>query len=250
LESLPEWAEKFYELYSAPYLPTSETARSRVDQGLSRVLKHLPKKGSLVLDLCCGAGLYLFALERKGYEMTGVDIQQRMVDAARKYAKKTGSRAKIVRGNAMKLKFKDGAFDAIVFLGSATSHFSIQDLRKIADEAWRVLKPRGVVITEVNDHVALFLSGMYQRALYEPSGDKDVFSLHTRYDGERGTFNRLFVDLDRNQRFKGAFQIWAPWIFNYVMDEAGFELEGSESGAFGVFSKIYIHKKRREPRKE
>ena len=240
---LPEWADTFYELYSTPYLPGTESAKERLEQGLPRLLKHLPRKGSNVLDLCCGAGIYLFELEKAGYVLTGVDIQERMIRLARKFARETKSRAKLVVGDAKNLRFKGGTFDAVIFMGAPFGHFSMGEFRKIAGEAFRVLKPGGVMISEVNDHVALAISGMYQRVLYEPSGEKDIFSLHTRYDGEEGTFSRLFLNLENNQRFKGSFHMWAPWIFNYVMGEAGFRRRASETGSFGIFSRLYVHHK-------
>ncbi len=241
--SFPEWATRFYELYSEPYLPNSEAARTRVEQGLPRILKHLPRKGSKVLDLCCGGGAYLFPLEKAGYTMTGVDIQQTMINEAKKVAKRTKSTATLIVGNASKLRFKDGVFDAVVFLGAPFGHFSLGEFRAIAKEAYRVLRHRGLMVTEVNDHIALFLSGMYQRILYEPSGTKDIVSIHTRYDSENGAFNRLFLNLETNRRFKGSFHIWSPWILNYVMDNVGFKAKASEQGAFGYFSRLSVHTK-------
>jgi ubiquinone/menaquinone biosynthesis C-methylase UbiE len=244
MESFPEWADAYYGLYLSPYLPASEQARERVDRFLPRLIRHLPKKGSRVLDLCCGAGAYLFPLEKAGYTMTGLDIQERMLGAARKHASKIGSMARLVKGDATRLKFKEGAFDAIVFMGSATTHFSMGQMEKIMAGAHRALRPRGVMVTEANDHVAMFFSGMYQRTLYEPAENKDIISIHARYDSDKGTFNRLFLNLENNRRFKGSFQIWAPWILNHMMEKAGFRLKTSEQGSFGFFSKIFVHAKR------
>jgi 2-polyprenyl-3-methyl-5-hydroxy-6-metoxy-1,4-benzoquinol methylase len=86
--SLPEWADIFYGLYTEPYLPESERARIRVSQTLPIIQDHLPKKGSKILDLCCGAGAYLFPLEKAGYNVTGVDLQDRMIKLAKRYASK------------------------------------------------------------------------------------------------------------------------------------------------------------------
>jgi SAM-dependent methyltransferase len=243
MESFPEWADKFYGMYSAPYLPTSEAAKAGVERGLPQILKHLPRKGSRVLDLCCGAGAYLFPLERAGYKVTGLDIQRRMISSARRFAKEAGSKAKLVQGDPTAPVFPDEDFDAIVFLGAPFGHFSIDEFGKIAAQAYRILKHKGVMLAEVNDHVGLFLSGMYQRILYEPSGDKDAVSIHTRYDAEAGTFNRLFLDLQTNKRFKGSFYIWTPFILHHLMREAGFALEASEQGSFGFFSRLAVYRK-------
>jgi len=243
LESLPEWADAFYGLYSEPYLPDSPSARNRVTRALPLIRRHLPKKGSKVLDLCCGAGAYLFPLEGAGFDVTGVDIQDRMIKIAKRYAKKTKSKAKVVRGDARNLKFRDSTFDAVVFLGAPFAHFSLSEFRQIASEAFRVLKPGGVMIAEVSDHVALLFSGWYQRTLYEPSGDVDVVSIHANYDQEKGTFNRIFLNLNTNKRFKGSFYIWTPWLADDIMQTAGFKLKESESGTSGTFSRIQTYAK-------
>lgn len=243
MERFPEWAAKFYGLYGEGYLPTSEAARARVERGLPYVLKQLPRKGSKVLDLCCGAGAYLFPLERAGYRMTGLDVQRKMIEAARRMARKAKSRATLVVGDAMAPKFADGSFDAILFLGAPFGHFSMEEFGRIARQAHRILGRGGRFIAEVNDHVGLFLSGVYQRILYEPSGKKDVFSIHTRYDPEEGTFNRLFLDLESNRKFKGSFYIWTPWTLSYVMKSEGFRLKSSEHGAFGWFSRLVTFEK-------
>ena len=239
----PEWAARYYESYSAPYVPITKEAQDRAEQGLPRVLKHLPRKGSSVLDLCCGGGTYLFAIEKAGYRMTGLDIQRRMIEGARKFAKTTGSKAKLVVGDARAPKFPDESFDSVVFLGAPFGHFSIGEFEQIARQALRMLKRNGTMISEVNDHVALFLSGMYQRILYEPAGEDDALSLHTRYDGQAGTFNRLFLDLDKNKKFKGSFHIWTPWIMDYVMKSVGFAKKVSEPATFGHFTQFVVYKK-------
>ena len=243
MEPVPDWVAKWYELYSTPFLPTSEEAKARVEQLLPKIVGHLPRKGSSVLDLCCGAGAYLFAIERAGYKVTGLDIQEPLVKEARREAGKRKSRATIVKGDARALKFADGSFDAIVFLGAPTPHFSLEDFDLLAGQAFRVLKPKGRMIAEIGDSIALFLSGTYQRVLYEPSGEKDAISIHTRYDGDGGTFDRLYVDLETNKRFKGSFHVWAPYIADYVMKKAGFVLDTSESVGFRSATRLMTYRK-------
>jgi len=241
---LPEWADEFYSLLGAQYLPGTKEAEARTDQGLANVKKSLPKKGSRILDLCCGAGAYLFPLEKAGYEMTGLDIQEKMIGTAKRYAKKTNSRSRLVVGDATKTKFKDGTFDGVVFLGAPFGHFSMDAFSLIAKEGHRVLRKNGVFVAEVNDHVGVMISGMYQRTLYEGTGKTDVVSIHTRYDPKEGVFNRLYLDLENNRRFKGSFHIWSPWMLQHVMEEVGFRLKSSGPGSFGIFSHLQAYVKR------
>jgi len=241
LEPFPDWATKWYELFPDPFLPTSEAAKTRVAQGLPKVISRLPRRGSRVLDLCCGAGAYLFAIEKAGYDMTGVDIQESMVREARRVAMKAKSKATILKGDARALRFADESFDAVVFLGAPLAHFSLEEFELVAKQAHRVLKPKGRMIADVSDLVALFSTGMYQRILYEQSGEKDVISVHAKYDGEQGTFERLFFDLETNKRFKGSFHIWAPWIADYVVKKTGFTLKSSEATGPGTSGRLMTY---------
>jgi ubiquinone/menaquinone biosynthesis C-methylase UbiE len=243
MQALPGWAERFYELYGDQYLPRTDSAKSRVEQALPRIVKHLPQKGSAVLDLCCGGGAYAFALEDAGFRVTGLDIQQKMIAAARKEAKRKGSRAVFVKGDAIDPRFPDCKFGAVVFLGASFGHFSLDEYQTIASQMRRILKPGGISITEVHDHFGLFFSGLYQRITYEPSADRDIVSIHTRYDAQEGTFNRLYLDLETNERFKASNHIWAPWMVNYLMQKAGFIRLASEPGSFGVHSTILVYRK-------
>lgn len=157
--------------------------------------------------------------------------------------KSTKSSSKILVGDARKLRFDDEFFDAIVFLGAAISDFSIAEFLLVARETFRVLNPKGLMISSISDHVRMLFSGNYQHVLYQPGKeDDDAISIHMQYDGEKGTFSRLFFDMDRNKKFRTEFCIWAPWIYRHVMDEAGFKLKTSEPNYLGNLC-LDVHQK-------
>ncbi len=92
-----------------------------------------------VLDVACGTGDLSIALfEKTGVRVTGVDFCRPMLDrAARKEP-----RIAFVEGDALKLPFADGAFDAV------TIAFGIRNLSSVENglvELRRVLKPSGWV---------------------------------------------------------------------------------------------------------
>ena len=49
-----------------------------------------PKKGSSVIDVCCGVGRHALELARLGYRVTGVDLSEAYIQVARQRAKKRG----------------------------------------------------------------------------------------------------------------------------------------------------------------
>ena len=105
----------------------------------------LPRPLFQILDLCCGTGDQAFSLQGavRGARVTGADFSLPMVDLARRKAGRRGGRGPaFLGGDAMRLPFRDGTFDA------ATVSFG---LRNLADydaglcEMARVVRPGGGV---------------------------------------------------------------------------------------------------------
>ena len=99
-----------------------------------------------ILDLCCGTGDLSFLAEEKalpGSRVTGVDFTLPMLEVATRRRLETRSRSGFVQGDALRLPFPNGAFDAVT-VGYG--------LRNIADplaalrEMRRVLAPQGRVV--------------------------------------------------------------------------------------------------------
>jgi 2-polyprenyl-3-methyl-5-hydroxy-6-metoxy-1,4-benzoquinol methylase len=59
------------------------------------------------LDIGCNAGLSSFVLEELGFDVVGIDIQEKAVERAKELAKKRGSKAKFYVMNAKNLDFKE-----------------------------------------------------------------------------------------------------------------------------------------------
>lgn len=66
-------------------------------------------RGGKVLDVACGTGLSAEAFASQGYDVTGVDSSEAMLEHARARI----PAATFVEGSAEKLPFDDGTFDAV-----------------------------------------------------------------------------------------------------------------------------------------
>jgi demethylmenaquinone methyltransferase/2-methoxy-6-polyprenyl-1,4-benzoquinol methylase len=94
--------------------------------------------GDRVLDACCGTGDLAVEAERRGGRVVGLDFSQRMLERARK---KSGT-IEWVQGDALRLPFEDGSFDA------ATVGFGVRNLDDLEGglrELARVLRAGGKV---------------------------------------------------------------------------------------------------------
>jgi len=95
-----------------------------------------------LLDAGCGSGFSSLIAQAVGFEVSGFDLDRKMVDAARK----AGVDAKA--GNLIKIPFEDGSFDAAIsisalqWLGAGKPpKQAFDEYYKSAKEFARVLKP-------------------------------------------------------------------------------------------------------------
>lgn len=108
------------------------------------ILQMLGNVGCLrVLDVGCGDGALAVALSRSGASVIGLDLDPRMLNAARARAKTELSDLKLVPGRAEALPFADATFDRVV---AVTTLCFIPDANRAITEMMRVLKPGGRLV--------------------------------------------------------------------------------------------------------
>ncbi|MCB5285980.1 class I SAM-dependent methyltransferase [Desulfuromonas thiophila] len=78
---------------------------------LDRGLRHLRQVRS-VLDAPCGVGRACLLLEQRGFEVTGVDLGEGALQAAREAVQAAGASALIERADLERLPYNAGQFDA------------------------------------------------------------------------------------------------------------------------------------------
>ncbi|MEH2083650.1 MAG: class I SAM-dependent methyltransferase [Nostoc sp.] len=94
---------------------------------------------SQVLDLCCGSGQTTEFLVKTSQNVTGLDASPKSLQRARQNV----PLASYVEAFAEKMPFADNLFD-VVHTSVALHEMQPQQLRKIINEVYRVLKPGGV----------------------------------------------------------------------------------------------------------
>jgi SAM-dependent methyltransferase len=108
-------------------------------------LAKLVAPGSLVLDLGCGSGEDTPALASMGLRCVGLDISAGLLDLTRRFEALAG---RAFLGDLRSLPFAEGAFDAVWADGSV-HHVTKSEVRGVATEVARVLKPSGVFALSV-----------------------------------------------------------------------------------------------------
>ncbi|MBD2773775.1 class I SAM-dependent methyltransferase [Iningainema tapete] len=111
-----------------------------------------------VLDLCCGSGQATKYLVKYSQNVTGLDASPLSLKRARQNV----PQAEYVEAFAEEMPFADNEFD-VVHTSVALHEMAPEQLRKIIEEVYRVLKPGGV-FTLVDFHPPtnpVFLPGLW-----------------------------------------------------------------------------------------
>ena len=103
--------------------------------------KNLPElyEGSVVLELGCGDGKTLAAMQGRSWDVTAIDISS---EALRLSHSALGTEVNLLLADARHLPFKGESFDA-VFAFHVTGHVLQAEREQIAREVGQVLRPRG-----------------------------------------------------------------------------------------------------------
>ncbi|NYZ74192.1 methyltransferase domain-containing protein [Candidatus Micrarchaeota archaeon] len=113
---------------------------------LTKISKRFPK-GSTILDLGSGTGVPIAKfLVNKGYDIIGIDFAENMI----KLARKNVPRAKFIKMDITKMKFKPNSFDGAVSF-YAIIHIPREKHACVYKKLHRILRP--------NSHMFLNASG-------------------------------------------------------------------------------------------
>lgn len=107
----------------------------------SAVERHAPGGGRL-LDVGCGAGFFLRALDPARWERWGVEIAPRSAAAAERHV----GEGRVVAGRLADAPLDEGSFDVVTFWASLEH---VVDPRADLDRARRLLAPSGLLVVQV-----------------------------------------------------------------------------------------------------
>ena len=107
------------------------------------------KPGSSVLDLCCGQGRHSVNLAKRGFKVTGLDLNPDYVELAQQAAKASNVAIETVAADMRKIPFEN-KFDAIVNMYSSFGYLEseAEDL-KVLESAVKALKRGGSLLLDM-----------------------------------------------------------------------------------------------------
>lgn len=138
------WDKAAAERYEAWYAtPRGAFALAREQRLMADMISPWQRRNQTLLEIGCGAGHFLEMFYDGGFDVTGVDKSEAMLEKARE---RMGHRASLRLSDAANLPFDDGDFDYVAVI---TALECMEDPKAALAEAFRVAQ-RGVVIAYLN----------------------------------------------------------------------------------------------------
>jgi len=114
---------------------------------VARALSLTP--GASVLDLCCGQGRHSVQLAKRGFKVTGLDLNAEYLELASKAAEAAKVKIDTVTGDMREIPFEN-KFDAIVNMYSSFGYLESEDEDlRVLESAAKALKDGGQLLLDM-----------------------------------------------------------------------------------------------------
>ncbi|MFK4428608.1 class I SAM-dependent methyltransferase [Bacillus sp. RC51] len=145
----PDRADLVLKSHFDENIPGGSRESSFIDGTVDFINKIAPvEKFKKVIDLGCGPGLYSQRLAIQGYDVVGVDFNEKSIEYAISDARKKGLTIDYRIENITNIESQN-EFDLALLIYQIYSVFSPEDRRKILSNIYRGLKPGGLVLLDV-----------------------------------------------------------------------------------------------------
>ena len=196
------------------------------------VLGLLELEGGAVLDLCCCPGRHVLELARRGFTVTGVDLDAAFIDQGRVTAAGEGLDAEFLQLDAREF-VRPSSFDAALSMYTSFGYFQdLYDDRRVLANLHASLREGGVLLIETMGKEAVALSFRRRNWYYPADFPDDIFLLENHVVGawERLDMHWKIIRPDgtRSEQVLSV-RLYSALEMASLLRDAGF----SEVGIFG-----------------
>jgi len=189
------------------------------------------QKGATILDVGCGLGLQAVELAARGYVVVGLDLSLPMLSRAADEAQDREIKMNFLHGDMREMTF-DGAFDAVLCVGTTFGYFDDDTNRLVLERMKRALKPRGLLMLDVVNR-DFVVQGQPNLVWFEGDGCICMEETQFNYITSRLHVKRTVILEDGRQRENEySIRLYPLHEVGQVMHQMGFrvaEVSGMEA---------------------
>lgn len=181
--NLSPWYSEKGKLFNEHYLKyiantfTPDRTRKEVDF-LERILKLT--KNSKILDLACGHGRHSIELAKRGYKVTGLDLNNYFLRRAAAEARKAKVQIKLIKSDMRRIPFKS-EFNFVICLATAFGYLEndAEDF-KVIQGVSSALKKKGKFLLDI-DNREYVAKGLPEK-IWRESTDGSYILINRKFD--------------------------------------------------------------------
>ncbi len=219
-----DWFEEWFDspLYEKLYANRDEKEAARLVQLLEDTLKL--EECSKILDLGCGRGRHAINLNKKGYDVTGIDLSEQAIATAREKAGDLGLKNIRFKVRDMRHPLPE-KFDAIVNLFTTFGYFkSDEENASVFESVKQMLEPEGIFVLD-------YLNAQRVKNNYRPADEGEFHGIH--YEIQRYLSNNSIIKeiefsgnkIDGKKQYAERVKLYDLAWFKKEMTKRGFEIE-------------------------
>jgi 2-polyprenyl-3-methyl-5-hydroxy-6-metoxy-1,4-benzoquinol methylase len=217
----------------------SRSARCRSFRGvISKICRKDKVKNNLkVLDIGCATGELALALAKKGHQVAGIDLDEKMIALARGKTKRTGLNTDFFMKDMTKIgeDFPAVSFDAVLCFGNTLVHLeNPEKIKEVFIGIHKVLKIGGILMVQIVNYDRILSGGIKELPLLE--SENFIFRREYRYDKADHRIQFLtHLTIKKNGEVIKSSEILYPLTFQELkaaLEHAGFfkfQFFGSET---------------------
>ncbi len=173
-----------------------ERTQAEVD-GIVRLLKLT--NGSSILDCPCGYGRHSIELARRGYPVTGSDLNGTHLSRAREYATKAHADVRFVQEDMRALRY-DSEFSAAINMFYSFGFFDTdEENEQVLRNFYRALKEGGAFLMHTDVNIPRVIAGTYKSDEERRLASGGSLRIIDRYDPATKRINGAWIIAQPNR---------------------------------------------------
>lgn len=186
---------------------------------IDKLINYLqPADDACFLDVACGTGRHSIYLNKKGYDVIGIDLSHNNIKKASKYNNES---LKFIEQD-MREPFKNNAFDFVLNLFTSFGYFKNEgDNQRVLDAAYKDLKQGGTLIIDFFNSKCV-VNNLKYKEVKTCGGIK--FNLHKTIKNHIITKDIVFTAEGKKQHFMEKVKAYTLPELKEMLEKSGFSV--------------------------